>query len=168
MAEVQRLEAEIKRKSQEKDRRLAQERKRLEDRRRLEETIAARQFTSQFLGELHVNVFDTLEEQGHFYDPVQREIEELFLPMLTQGVVRGADQYEAAAQIAMELLEQARIKARACEAEAIRLRSEEKARFAAEEAARKQREEEERLAREAAERAAAEAGEGGDMEPATD
>lgn len=168
MAEVQRLEAEIKRKSQEKDRRLAQERKRLEDRRRLEETIAARQFTSQFLGELHVNVFDTLEEQGHFYDPVQREIEELFLPMLSQGVLSGADQYEAAAQIAMELLEQARLQARVFETEAIRLRNEEKARLAAEEAARKQREEEERLAREAAEKAAAEAAEAGEMEPATD
>lgn len=165
MAEVQRLEAEIKRKSQEKDRRLAQERKRLEDRRRLEEAIAARQFTSQFLGELHVNVFDTLEEEGHFYDPVQREIEELFLPMLTQGILQGANQYEAATQIAMELLEQARIKARAFEAEAIRLRNEEKARLAAAELARKQKEEEERLAREAAEKAAAEAGE---MEPATD
>lgn len=168
LAEVQRLEAEIKRKSLEKERRLAQERKRLEDRRRLEETVAARQFTSQFLGELHVNVFDTLEEQGHFYDPVQREIEVNFLPLLTQGIVRGADQYEAAAQIAMELLEMARIKARAFEAECIKQRNELKAQREAEERARKQREEEERLAREAAEKAAAEAAEAAELEPATD
>lgn len=161
LAEVQRLEAEIKRKAAEKARRVAQEKKRLEDRRRLEETIAARAFSNQFLGELHINVFDMLEEQGHFYDPVQREVEELFMGELLRGVGRGADYYEAASVIAMELLEAARVKARAFEAEEIRLRQEMQARIAAEEAEKRRVEEEARLAAEAAAKAALEAEEGG-------
>ena len=164
LAEVQRLEAEIKRKAAEKNRRVAQERKRLEDRRRLEETIAARAFSNQFLGELHINVFDMLEEQGHFYDPVKREVEELFMGELMQGVRAGADCYEAASVIAMELLEAARVKAKAFEAEAVRLRKEMQERLAAEEAERKRVEEEARLAAEAAARAAEEAENAGEEE----
>jgi hypothetical protein len=156
LAEVQRLEAEIKRKATEKNRRIAQEKKRLEDRRRLEETVAARAFSNQFLGELHNSVFDMLEEQGHFYDPVQREVEELFMGELMRGVRAGAECFEAASIIAMEILEAARAKAKVFEAEAIRLRREMEAKLAAEEAERK-RIEDERLAAEAAARAAAEA-----------
>lgn len=157
LAELQRLEAEIKRKALEKERRIAQEKQRLEERRKLEENIAARQFSAQFLGELHINVFDALEEEGHFFDPVKREIEENFMGALLSGIVSGADYYEAASQMAAELLERARAQAKIFEAEAIRLREEERARIAAEEAERKRREEEERLAAEAAAKAAEEA-----------
>lgn len=167
MAEVQRLEAEIKRKQLEKERRVMQEKKRLEDRRRLEETIAARQFTTQFLGELHTSVFDVLEEQGHFYDPVKREIEENFMGNLLNGVTRGADRYEAASVIMLEILEQARIKARAFEKDCIRMRAELKAQKEQEERDRIQREEEARLAAEAAAKAAEEAeAAGGEIEGA--
>ncbi len=154
LAEVQRLEMEIKRKAQEKERRIAQERKRMEDRRRLEETIAARAFSNQFLGELHISVFDMLQEQGHFYDPVQREVEELFMGDLLGGLLKGAACFEAASQIAMELIEGARTKARAFEANAIKLREEAKAKLIREEEERRRKAEEERLAAEAAIRAA--------------
>jgi radial spoke head protein 3 len=158
LAEVQRLEAEIKRKEQEKQRRIVQEKKRLEEKHRLDELIAARQFSSQFLGELHVSVFDMLEEQGHFYDPVQREVQELFIPSLLTNMINGANVYDAAAIIAMELLEEARKLARSYGNECVVKREEMKARLAREEAERK-RKEEERLAAEAAARAAAEAAE---------
>lgn len=157
LAELQRLEAEIKRKAIEKERRIAQEKKRLEERRALEENIAARQFSSQFLGELHINVFDQLESEGHFFDPVKKEIEENFLGNLIRGVCMGADCYEAAAQIAMEILERARVEAKKFEAEAIRLRKEERERLEREEAEKRRKEEEERLAAEAARKAAEEA-----------
>ena len=64
LAELQRLESEIKRRALERERRVNQEKKRLDDCRHLEETIAARAFSNQFLGELHNNVFDMLEQQG--------------------------------------------------------------------------------------------------------
>jgi radial spoke head protein 3 len=166
LAEVQRLEAEIKRKALEKERRLTQEKQRLEDRRRLEETIAARQFTNQFLGDLHVDVFDNLEEEGHFYDPVKREIEENFMDLVRQGTLQGAIDYDVAATIMLEIFEEARLQARAFESECIRLRKEYKLQLAME---RKQREAEdaERRKQEAEEetrRLAAEGG--GEIEPA--
>lgn len=159
LAEVQRLEAELKRKEQEKRRRVEQEKKRLEDRHRLEELIAARQFSNQFLGELHISVFDQLEAQGHFYDPVQREVEELFMGDLLSAMTSGADMYEAASQVAWELLEAARSLAKKHEAECIRQRKELQERLEREEAERKRLAEEARLAAEEAARLAAEAAE---------
>lgn len=52
LGELQRLEAEARRKAQEKARRVVQERQRVEDRKQLEEKIAARAFSQQFLGML--------------------------------------------------------------------------------------------------------------------
>lgn len=156
LAEVQRLEAEIKRKHQEKERRVAQESKRLADNRKLEETIAARAFSNQFLGELHKNVFDELEAAGHFYDPVEKEVSEVFMTNMLETLLGSTSGYAAAREIAAELLENARAKAKAFEKEAIRLREELKAKLAAE-AAERAAAEAERAAQEAAERAAAEA-----------
>merc|ERR1712146_286244 len=61
LAEVRRLEAEMKRKAQEKERRIEQETKRKQARRELEEKVAARSFSQQYLGDLHTGVFDTLQ-----------------------------------------------------------------------------------------------------------
>lgn len=144
-AEVQRLEAEIKRKEAEKERRIKQETKRLQDRQNLEESIAARAFSNQFLSELHISVFDTLEAQGAFYDPLQREVEELFMGDVMMNLTSDADAYEAASQLAMELIEQAKIRSKAFEKEGIKLRK-----------AIEAKQMEERLMRERAELAAAE------------
>lgn len=166
LAEVQRLEADINRKAQEKERRIAQERKRLEERRRLEETIAARAFSNQFLGELHINVFDMLETEGFFYEPIKKEVEENFMGDLLKGVLSSANAYEAASQMATELIENARQKAKIFEAKAISLREELKARLAKEEADRLAKIEAERLAAEAAARAAEAAENEGEAPPA--
>lgn len=157
LAEVQRLESEARRKAQEKERRLAQERKRLADKKALEEKIAARSFSQQYLGALHVNVFDQLQEEGFFFDPIQREVEDIFMVDLIADVRRRADSYNAAQEMANELLEAARNKVKAFAAEAIRLREEARLREIARleaEAAAKAAEEEARLAAEAAAAAA--------------
>lgn len=166
LAEVQRLEAEARRKMQEKERRLLQEQKRVQERRELEEKIAARSFAYQYLGSLHSAVFDELEEQGHFHDPVKKEVEEIFVKNLLLGIQSRSSCYEAAQEVAAELLETARSRIKEFEKEAIRLRKamydrlaqeeaeREAARLAAEEEARKR----------AAEAAAAEAAEGGGEE----
>eukprot|EP01038_Epipyxis_sp_PR26KG_P005290 gene5290-7352_t len=159
LAEVQRLESEIKRKALEKERRIAQEIKRVEDRHRLEETIAARAFADQFLGDLHLNVFDMLQEQGHFYDPLQREVEDHFMGDLINNLLIGSNAYDVANQMAMELIDAARTKAKLFEKEAIALRKEMLARIAEEEALKLKLEEEARLAAEAAAAAAEAAGE---------
>ena len=164
LAEVKRLEAEARRKQQERDRRIAQEQKRVADRRELEEKIAARSFAYQYLSTLHSNVFDLLEEEGYFYDPLKREVEEVFLKDMLSSLKNRSDAYESARVIAEELLEAARVKAKAFEAEAVARREEMYAKIAAEEAAKEAervRLEEEMKAKLAAEAAAAEAAEGG-------
>ena len=165
LAEVQRLEAEARRKAQEKARRIEQDRKRIAERRVLEEKIAARSFAYQYLGTLHTNVFDELEEEGFFYDPVKKEVQEIFLADILHGLKSRSSCYEAAQQVAAELLEAARVKAREFEKVAVKLRQEMNARLAAEEAERESARlaAEEMARRKAAEEAAAaEAGEGGE------
>lgn len=74
LAEVQRLEAEARRKQIEKENRLRQEQARQAARQQLEEKIAARGFAKQYLTEMHNKVFDNLHDAGYFYDPVLKEV----------------------------------------------------------------------------------------------
>ena len=108
LAEVQRLEAELKRRSQEKERRVEQETKRKLARRALEEKIAARSFSQQYLGSLHTGVFETLIAEGFLYDPVRKEVEELFLADVINNLKKQADAYVAAETCAAELINAAR------------------------------------------------------------
>jgi radial spoke head protein 3 len=154
LQEVQRLQAELRRKQDEKERRIAQEKKRVEERKQLEEKIAARSFAQQYLGQLHISVFEMLEAEGAFYDPVQREIEEIFMVDVVSAVTKQVTAYEAAREMADELLEAVRIRSKAFETEAIRMRTEYLAQLArdeelAREAARLKAEEMARLAAEA-------------------
>jgi hypothetical protein len=86
LAEVQRLEYEAKRKFAEKQRRKKQEREFREAQDDLQEKVAAQAFAKKYLGDLHEQVFDSLGEAGHFYDPVRREVGEIFLPWLMGAV----------------------------------------------------------------------------------
>ena len=124
LAEVQRLEAEAKRKMKEKSRRIEQEHVRAEKIKAIEEKVAAQYFASQYLGSIHTNIFDALEEQGHFHDPLQKEIEDLTMPDLMSNLRLRLDYYEAARIIADELLAEASNKAREFEKRAILFRKE--------------------------------------------
>lgn len=82
LAEVQRLEAEERRKAAEKDRRVKQESKRVRQEEEVMEKVAARGFAKSYLADLHSAVFDKLVGTGHFFDPVEREVDDLFMPWL--------------------------------------------------------------------------------------
>lgn len=107
LAEVQRLEAEARRKSQEKDRRVAQEKQRLADRLELEEKIAARAYSNQYLATLHEGVMNDLFDEGFFYDPVRKEVEEVFMVDLISGLRDSVDSYHVATNMVEELLVEA-------------------------------------------------------------
>jgi len=154
LAEVQRLEAEAKRKFAEKQRRMKEQAERIKQQQELKEKVAARSFTKNYLSDLHSSVFSALMDEGHFYDPLEKEFKEEFMPWLMDQVVENLDQVAvsrtltdnlitATMQLSVEKQQQAAL---AKEAELKRLK---------EEAERKRKEEEERLAAEAA--AAAEA-----------
>lgn len=138
IAEVQRLEAELRRKTQEKERRIAQEKQRVEDKRLLEEKIAARSFAHEYLGSLHEEVFALLEEEGVFYDPVEKEVEEIFLRDIYSSLSTKVDVYSAARFLADELLESVRVKSKVFELDALEKRKQYKEQLAKEEALREE------------------------------
>jgi hypothetical protein len=91
--EVQRLDAEASRRFAEKQRRVAQEKERHNQQAELQEKVAARAFAKSYLVDLSEAVFDHLQDTGHFYDPVDREIRDCFLPWLLNGVVDVVNSY---------------------------------------------------------------------------
>ena len=84
---LQRMEAAEIRKMEEKMRRIAQEKERVEREKAMREKVAAQTFARGYLNGLMGNVFDRLYDSGFFYDPVQREVEQEFMPWFTDAVV---------------------------------------------------------------------------------
>ena len=75
LAEVQRMESEVKRRYAEKSRRLEQERERLAREASVRQKIAAAAFARSYLTAMRRNVFAALHKSGHFYDPLKRDIQ---------------------------------------------------------------------------------------------
>jgi len=86
LAEAQRMEAAEKRRHDEKERRILQERRRIEDEKTMAKKVAARGFSHRYIGDMLSEVFGGLEGTGFFYDPLVKEIEDLFVPFLMDGV----------------------------------------------------------------------------------
>ncbi|KAE9309968.1 hypothetical protein PF008_g20567 [Phytophthora fragariae] len=99
LAEVQRLEAEAKRRFAEKQRRLDEETARLAAQAELEEKVAARASAKQYLASLHAQVFDTLVESGHFFDPLAKDVKQSFLPALLENAAARANQLDASRKL---------------------------------------------------------------------
>lgn len=125
LAEVQRLEADARRKTQEKQRRVQQEQERLEEQRKLESKVAARAFAQQFLATLHEDVFAVLEEEGRFVDPLEAEVEEIFMPALMAGLRAQYSVYQEASNSLTQLIMEANALAEREAEVAIRVRDEE-------------------------------------------
>eukprot|EP00603_Paraphysomonas_imperforata_P008902 CAMPEP_0114429412 /NCGR_PEP_ID=MMETSP0103-20121206/9473_1 /TAXON_ID=37642 ORGANISM="Paraphysomonas imperforata, Strain PA2" /NCGR_SAMPLE_ID=MMETSP0103 /ASSEMBLY_ACC=CAM_ASM_000201 /LENGTH=325 /DNA_ID=CAMNT_0001598749 /DNA_START=236 /DNA_END=1213 /DNA_ORIENTATION=+ len=148
LAEVQRLEAEARRKSQEKDRRVAQETQRKKDRLELEEKIAARAYSNQYLSTLHEGVMNDLFDEGYFYDPVRKEVEEVFMVDLISGLRASVDSYNVATNLVEEVLVEAGVMVKSFMARGEKARAQQRAADAKaeEEAAAKKKAEEEAAA----------------------
>jgi radial spoke head protein 3 len=101
LAEVQRLEGEVKRRQDERARRLKQERDRVVHQAEVQRKVAASSFARTYLVSMRYSVLAQLADQGHFYDPLRREIESRFMPRLlsaagTRAAARGANEGAAA------------------------------------------------------------------------
>ena len=107
LAEVQRLEAEARRKFEEKQRRVTQESERIVKEKDVEEKVAARAFAKEYLTDLHENVFGGLVEDGTFYDPLVKEVEDVFMPWVTDEVVNRLDRVALSRKLATMVLESA-------------------------------------------------------------
>ena len=146
LLEVQRLEAEAARKFAEKKRRVAQEKERKRAQAALKEKVAARSFAKNYLGEMNATVFGALEAEGLFYDPVAKEVEEVFLPWLFDAAVANSGTVATAQAVAEDVLKSALAAALALQKAA----EEDEAKRQAEVAAAKAKAEEEAVAAAAA------------------
>jgi len=86
LVEQQRLEEQERRHREEKLRRMGQQRDFLNKEKETAEKIAARAFAQSYLSDLVPTVFGTLSEHGYFFDPVERDVEQGFLPWLMTEV----------------------------------------------------------------------------------
>ncbi|XP_078001458.1 radial spoke head protein 3 homolog isoform X2 [Glandiceps talaboti] len=86
LVETQRLEEQERRHREEKERRMRQQREVLKKERETAEKIAARAFAQAYLADLVPSVFGTLNDNGYFYDPVERDVETGFMPWLMEEV----------------------------------------------------------------------------------
>lgn len=86
VAEQQRLEEQVRRHQEEKVRRKEQQTKVLLLEKETAEKIAARIFALTYMADLVPTVFGALSNNGYFYDPVERDLEQDFLPWLMEQV----------------------------------------------------------------------------------
>lgn len=82
LVETQRLEEQERRYREEKERRMQQQREALLKEKETAEKIAAKAFAQSYLSDLVPSVFSNLNEQGFFYDPVERQIEANIIPWM--------------------------------------------------------------------------------------
>jgi hypothetical protein len=101
------LEAEARRKFEEKQRRVTQESERIVQEKDVEEKVAARAFAKEYLTDLHENVFGGLVDDGTFYDPLVKEVEDVFMPWVTDQVVNRLDRVALSRKLATMVLESA-------------------------------------------------------------
>ncbi|XP_033635502.1 radial spoke head protein 3 homolog B-like [Asterias rubens] len=86
LVETQRLEEQERRHREEKERRMKQQREVLKKEKETTEKIGARAFAQSYLADLIPSVFGTLSDNGYFYDPVERDVENGFLPWIMEEV----------------------------------------------------------------------------------
>ncbi|CAH1799938.1 unnamed protein product [Owenia fusiformis] len=86
LVEQQRLEEQERRHREEKERRMKQQREILRKEKETADKISARAFSQSYLADLVPSVFGTLSDNGYFYDPVERDCEQGFMPWLMDRV----------------------------------------------------------------------------------
>ena len=91
LAEMQRLEEQEKRYRDEKIRRMKQQREVLRNEKDTVDKIAARAFAISYVSDLIPAVFDNLREHGYFYDPIERDVEQGFLPIMMEAATTKVD-----------------------------------------------------------------------------
>lgn len=106
LMEQQRLEEQERRHREEKLRRMKQQDEMVRKEKETAAKIAARAFAQSYLADLVPSVFGTLTENGYFYDPVEREVEKLFLPWLMDSVDDQLTKNVNSRQLLDELLQQ--------------------------------------------------------------
>ncbi|MCO5584329.1 hypothetical protein L7F22_038253 [Adiantum nelumboides] len=80
---TQRMEAAERRINEEKKKRVQQEKKRLEEEKKIKEKTEVQMYVRGYLRKMMDSIFHTLQKLNYFYDPVEREVEEMYFPFLS-------------------------------------------------------------------------------------
>ena len=91
LAELQRIEAKTKRAHDEVKRREEQRKQVQEEVRELNREIATRGFAEFYATDVVLHAMDLLEERGMFYDEVEREVSDVFLPWLSKEIAQSLE-----------------------------------------------------------------------------
>eukprot|EP00993_Chasmostoma_nieuportense_P002000 NODE_2832_length_1083_cov_7.706067_g2701_i0.p1 GENE.NODE_2832_length_1083_cov_7.706067_g2701_i0~~NODE_2832_length_1083_cov_7.706067_g2701_i0.p1 ORF type:complete len:330 (-),score=129.12 NODE_2832_length_1083_cov_7.706067_g2701_i0:92-1057(-) len=110
LMETQRLEAAERRKFEEKERRKQQEVERLAREKETKEKLASRMYAQQFLHNLENRVFARLEDEGWFFDSVEREVETNFFPWLMTRMETEIERRRQARKLMDDLIKAAVVK----------------------------------------------------------
>lgn len=165
LTEAERVEERQNRLEAERERRVAEEAVRVKEEEAVARKVAARGFAHLYVGDVVSNVFGTLQHTGFFYDPLVREIENVTIPWLLDGVAANTaamqkTERQASALLASAVAEHAQRSADASAEFHRRIQADAAAKEAAIQAAQKEEEDRVRAEEEAAaaEAAAAEGG----------
>jgi len=107
---TQRMEAEERRKANENARRVKQEEERIAREKAVRTKISSVLLARGYLTGVFDVVFDKLYEDGTFYDPSVKEVEDDFLPLLTAMVTDKVTQNEISREIMRKIVREAVIK----------------------------------------------------------
>jgi hypothetical protein len=107
LVEQQRLEEEDRRRRLEKERRMEQQQEALKVEEETKEKIAARSFAQSYLADLVPSVFGLLQENRYFYDPIERGVENMFIPWLLDQCTEQLDRNQLSRQILDEIIRDA-------------------------------------------------------------
>ncbi|CAH8545563.1 unnamed protein product [Schistosoma turkestanicum] len=86
LLEVARLSESKRLTEEEKERRKAQVQAVVEQEKELATKVTAQAFAKAYLADLQTHTFNNLAEAGYFYDPVERDVEEGFLPWIMEEI----------------------------------------------------------------------------------
>ena len=88
---------------------MQQEKERVAREAQVAEKVAARTFTKGFLSELQTSVVSNLTDAGFFYDPLEAEVTNEFMPWLMESMTEKLDMVTVARQIADDLRPSSRL-----------------------------------------------------------
>jgi len=104
LAEAQRLSQGTKRLLEERERRLAQAEQQATQDKARHYQLEVRAVAKEFAVRLTEQAVERLGREGAFYDPVERQVQDDFMPWLEKRVANELDQFAAAQRIVDDLL----------------------------------------------------------------
>lgn len=106
---TQRMEAAERRIIEEKKKRIQQEKKRLDEEQKVKEKTEVQMYVRSYLKNMTDSIFHTLQKLNYFYDPVEREVEELYLPFLMNEIDKEMTNINIARCTLKHMVEQAAV-----------------------------------------------------------